>query len=95
MDQVLCASNFLTMRNNSKVLKTLVKTLGPQNNQICDKILTEINQIDPELTRPIQVTDRSDVTVENLWVKLCFKAPSDDRTRSLSIGMMCSRVGRK
>lgn len=76
---LLCASNFLTMRNYSKVLKTFVKSLGPQNNQICDKIPSEINKSTiPELTRPTQVTDMSDITVENLWVKLSFKAPPDD-----------------
>lgn len=88
------------MGNNSKVLKIFAKTLGPQNSQLCEKILTEINENTiPELTRPTQVRDMSDITVENLKVKLSFKALSDDsmsQNRSLSIGMiLCSRVSRK
>lgn len=89
---LLCKVNFLTKGNNSKILKTFVKTLGPQNTQFCDKTPTEIN-------KPTQGTDMSDNTVENLWDKLSFKALSDDRmsqTRTLSIGiMLCSGVSRK
>lgn len=95
----MCASNFLIMGNNCKVLKTFVKTLSPQNNPICNKTPTEINESTiPELTRPPQVTDMSDITVKNLWVKLSFKALSDDtmsQTRSFSFGKMCSRFSRK
>lgn len=81
-------------------MKTFVKTLGPQNNQICDKIPIEsYKSTMSELSRPTQVTDMSDITVENLWVKLSFKALPDDRrsqTTSLSIGIVvCSGVSRK
>lgn len=55
------------MGDNIKVLKTFAETLGPQNNQICDIIPTEISKSTlPELTRPTQATDMSDTTVENL-----------------------------
>lgn len=51
----------------SKILKTFVKALGLQNNQTCDKIAIEIsNSPTAELTRPTQVTDTSDITVEHL-----------------------------
>ena len=39
-------SQFPDTENKRKVLKTFVKTLGPQNNQTCDKIPTEISNSD-------------------------------------------------
>lgn len=39
----------------------------------------EIVTAQPELTRPTQVTDMTDITVENLQVKVSFKTLLDER----------------